>query len=285
VRYGLAVSGGLNIPDPTAVIITSDHHAGHTVGLTPPIVNLDDGGTYRPPEIVRRMWAYWLECWQEVRDATQGHRRIWIANGDLVDYDAKQRSNQYITNNKAQTLRLAVDVMEPGLDIVDSVIVVRGTPAHTGPDGELEETIAADITIAEPYSEERYSWPAVACNISGVLFDVRHHTSIGRLPWTQPNAANKLAYNVRNRYIANGHKPPDYVIRSHVHVSVDSGDNYQTRAMTTPAWQLMTTYGLRLDVDYADIGMIAILIDGGKAECKKWIVKLGAQRNPWRRRL
>ena len=230
------------------------------------------------------MWRYWLECWQEVKEATEGYRRIWVINGDAIDYDAKNRSNQYITNNKAQVLRIATDVLEPGLDVADSVIVVKGTPAHTGKDGELEEAIAQDLTTAKWYSDKAAAWPAVVCRVGGVRVDIAHHCSIGRLPHTLANGANRIAHRVKEKHINAGHKAPHLAIRSHVHQSVDSGDNYMTRAITTPCWQLTTTYGARIDADYPHIGMIAVLINGERYDIKKWIVKLGAI-NPWAKRL
>jgi hypothetical protein len=79
--------------------------------------------------------------------------------------------------------------------------------------------------------------------INGVLIDATHHTSMGGMPWTEQNAANRLAATVMMEYCRRGEKVPDLVFRSHVHRHADSFKAYPTRAVILPAWQLSTGYG------------------------------------------
>ena len=55
---------------------------------------------------------------------------------------------------------------------------------------------------------------------------------------------------------ADRHEPvPRMVVRSHVHRSQDSYENYEAcRAIIMPAWQLRTAYGHRIAARLADIG-------------------------------
>ena len=43
------------------VVATADQHVNSTVGLCPPAVTLDDGGTYRASELQLLQWSYWKE--------------------------------------------------------------------------------------------------------------------------------------------------------------------------------------------------------------------------------
>lgn len=269
-----------------ALILTGDHHANSTVGLCPGSITLDDEGTYTPNKTQRWLWRYWRECWQEAKAFTaQAERRIWIMNGDLVDTNRKDRSSQYITNNKATALKIALDVIAPGLDVVDTAMVIRGTDAHVGQNAWMEENIANDITGVKVITKDDKvsSWYHYRGVLDGLRLDVAHHTSMGTLPWTEKNAANKLAADAVIQYTLAGNKPPDLLVRSHVHKTADSYDNYPTRAVILPAWQSMTNYGTRLNPNrLSDIGMIIFLVENGKIVGeKKMIEKLSQPRNLW----
>ncbi len=70
-------------------------------------------------------------------------------------------------------------------------------------------------------------------------------------------------------YAETGDRPPDIVIRSHLHQYADSGTNYETiRVLATPAWQLITGYVHRLQPgSLADIGgLIFVCYPGGDYE-------------------
>lgn len=256
-----------------AIILTGDHHVNSAVGLCPPSFELDDGGTYDLNKTQRWLWGYWLECWQEMAQFTAGaDRRTWIANGDLVDADHKQRSSQFVTNNKASVLRMAIGVMEPGLSRVDRLYAVRGTEAHVGQNGDMEEALANDIDITV-HNKAAASWYHLRGKLAGLRLDVAHHTSMGSLAWTEKNAANKIAADAIMQYVLADQLAPHLVIRSHVHKHADSYDNYPTRAVVLPAWQSMTSYSYRRNPnELSDIGMVAFLVDGGKIVGEKKIV-------------
>jgi hypothetical protein len=65
---------------------------------------------------------------------------------------------------------------------------------------------------------------------------------------------------------------PDIVVRSHNHRWADSWDNFETRAICMPCWQLSTEYIMRLGKynGLADIGGIVVLCDRGEYEVHKF---------------
>ena len=273
-----------------ALILTGDHHTNSTVGLCPAHVTLDDGGTYTPNKTQRWLWSYWNDCWEEVKSFTQEADRVtWIINGDMVDKDHKGRSYQYITGNSATITNMAIDVLTPGLEVADQVLVIRGTDAHVGKDASMEEAVADDIdTVIRNKETKTASWYHYRGVLGGLRIDISHHTNMGTLPWTSANAANKVAADAFMNYNLLGQKIPGLVVRSHVHKHADSYDNYPVRAVILPAWQSMTSYGARLNPNrISDIGMIIFLIDNGIiVKEKKMIEKLSQTgRNVWTNQL
>ena len=134
--------------------------------------------------------------------------------------------------------------------------------------GCLDEKIGADLSIAV-WDGSRASWWHLPLSVNGTVFDIAHHGSLGRLPWTKANAVSRIAGQTIIHYAETGDKPPDVVVRSHLHQYADSGANYETiRVIATPAWQLITGYVHRLQPgSLADIGgLIFTCYPGGKYE-------------------
>lgn len=238
----------------THVIVTSDHHINSTVGLCTPYMNLDDGGTYRASRTQRALWESWCAMWQEV--GSLPGRKISMLNGDLGELDTKRRSTQIVTANKATIQALVIETLAPMLDVVDSVIVVRGTMAHTGKSQWLEEAIAKDLDNTIP-DKNTQSWYHFRAAVAGIRFDLAHHASMGRLPWTEKNAANKIAARVIYHYLNElGQPTPHIAIRSHNHRYSDSGGNYDVFALCTRAWCTPTEFVYRVggELTIADIG-------------------------------
>jgi hypothetical protein len=245
-----------NSGDATNLICISDLHINSTVALAPPSVNLDDGGTYHSSRGQRWLWECWLDFVEKVK-SLEG-RKVLLINGDLGELDVKRRSNQLVTTNKATIQALVVDTLAPLVDIVDSLIVIRGTMAHTGKSQWLEESIARQYDHAvHDKACDNASFYHFRGEIGGVKIDAAHHVSMGGLPWTAKNAANKLAYLATVAYAVDYKQPaPDYIYRAHNHRYADSGNNFDVKAILLPCWSLITEYGYRIgrELDLADIG-------------------------------
>ena len=248
----------------TSVIFTSDQHINSTVGLSLPAIELDDGWFYRSSRTQSWLWECWQDFWEQAGKLPG--RRVGIFNGDLGELDTKRRSNQLITVNKATILRHVLTVLEPALAVLDAVIIIRGTTAHVGKASWLEEAIANDLDLTiRP--DGMGSWYHFRGSASGVRLDVAHHASMGGLPWTEKDAAGKVAKVIAWRYAVDLKQPlPHVAVRSHNHRYADSGRNYETFAVCLPAWTAITEYGYRLGKEnsIADIGGAWIVCEDGK---------------------
>jgi len=252
----------------TLLAVVSDTHINSTVGLVRPQIQLDDGGTYKASKSQRQLWAWWVDYWS---DLPKADRTIGIFAGDIVEGDTKKRSNQIITRNRSTMLSMAIDTLEPALDVCDSIYIIRGTEAHTGKGGELEELLAQDIDTVVPNGTAAAWW-----YLEHVCEDVRlfmaHHTTGGRLPWTFANAANRNAMEAFYYFTNLGKLPPQILCYSHLHLFANSGrGNYPTQCFHTPGWQLKTGYTNKKPLSLADIGGLFIICKDGDYSWQKKI--------------
>lgn len=255
----------------TTLIFAGDMHINSTVALCPPGVDLDDGGTYHPSPEQRWLWRNWIDFWQ--RAANQPGRRIAVLDGDLVELDTKRRSVQLVSANKATIKRMVLRAIEPVLDAVDNVIIIRGTPAHSGKGAWIEEALAQDLdnVIRGEHSASHYHLRA---SIGGVRLDIAHHAPMGRMPWSRNTGANSLAARLLWYYRIDMHKsPPHLAVRAHNHQSAvgyasAGGDCIEVRYLA--AWTLATEYTYRAGFEnsLADIGGLVVRIKDGRHECE-----------------
>lgn len=260
----------------TTVAIVGDIHSNCTVAIAPPVFNLDDGGTYRASKAQRWIWKQWLAYWREVAMTREraGGRLVVVLNGELGDVNSHD-TTQLISRNPQDILRLAVETLKPALDLLgdeDRVYVTRGTEAHTGPSGHMDETLAHDIGATPPRGQgDIFSHWRLQVKVDGVRFDIAHHPpgGGGRVPWTRPNFANRLAAMAAFEYSERDEKRPHLVVRGHVHRPGDSYDAYSVRVLILPSWQLITSYGHRIGGDPLPVGGAIVVCDRGRYEVRK----------------
>jgi len=239
------------------------------VALCPPVINLDDGGTWRASEPQRWIWRKWRAFWETVNEMRKD-RLIVILNGELAD-DNRHATTQLVTRNPADMMRLSIECLRPMLELnPDAVYVTRGTEAHSGASAWLDEAIAKDIE-AVPSTTDVHSHWQLRLRADGVRLDVAHHPpgGGGRLPWTRANFANRLAIQTWTDAMLAGDKPPDLYIRGHVHAPGDSFETFPTRALILPSWQLTTSYGHRIGGGVLPVGGVIVTCDKGGYQVTK----------------
>jgi hypothetical protein len=253
----------------TYLIAVSDLHLNSCSAVCPPVVNLDDGGTYHASPLQRELYRCWLDFAGKV--ARLEGRKILLLNGDLGELDTKRRSLQLITINKATILRMVIDTLEPFLSVTDQVIVIRGTAAHEGKSAWLEEAVAQDLDNVIPCAEHLASWWHMRRVLEGVRLDIAHHATMSTQWWTGKNAANTLAWRTILNYAAMSQPAPNLVLRSHNHIWADSSDNYPLRVIYLPAWTGATEYTYRIGLENtcADTGGLIVRCESGAYEIEK----------------
>ena len=244
----------------------SDLQTNSTIGICPPVVNLDDGGTYHASRLQKQLWNDHLDFRDRAVSAKGNGELYTIYVGDIHDGD-HHNTSQIITRNPATMQSIAADVIDPIARISDKMFLVRGTEAHVGKSASLEEDIAKDFDFQK--NGNKRSWWQLFAEFRGYTYDIAHHTSMGSTPVGKGNAANKLAVETIFEYANRGRKPPNYVIRAHVHRHADSYENYITRAIILPCWQYRTAFVHRMgSMSLPSIGSVLCEIEDGKSP--KW---------------
>lgn len=267
----------------TTVVLLSDVHANSVVGLSPPVVNLYNGGTYRVNRPQRWVHSQFLEFRDRVGEAQQrnGGRVILALNGELAD-DNKHSKFDLIEMYPDAQMGVAIDALMPMLELIDKsrgdlIYVLRGTAAHSGPGSWMDNAIGRDIgavVAAERVKADGtrttiHSFTSVMLNVDGVRIKGTHHPPLGpgRVPWTANLYAPRLAAFVFMSAVQAKEQPPDVYFSGHYHVPGDSYDVYPTRALPLPSWQLPTEFAYRIGADRPlPVGGVILTCDRGKVE-------------------
>lgn len=253
------------------VVWAGDLQTGNKNALCPPNIQLDNGDGYIMTKTQRALWTAWTDAWENIKNRRRDV--VTIFGGEILDIDAKGRHDEVITRNPESLKRIGVDIIAPALDITKTVIVLRGTEAHTGKSANLDEAMAADITGVDVIKNEEtgtFSHWYLRQNIAGYNFDLAHHVSMGTRPWTEKNAANALAAQLIFNYAEWKEPMPDFALRGHVHRVSDSGLNFPIRAITCPCWTFADVFIHRIGAGdrQPQIGLMVIDLETREPE---WI--------------
>jgi len=243
------------------MIIVSDLHINSTIGLLAPSVRLADG--QHISQSPAQAWS-----WQKYQDflaQPKKGRIVTVFNGEIADKNYHP-TTQIITEDVPSIIDMSLATIEPLVSISDKVIVTRGTEAHAGIGGYIDELIAREIRAERlGGSDHAHMWAEFM--VENVRFDIAHHPRFGGGSYhTSHNTAGKLAADMV-MYCAKYNRPlPDILIRSHNHSFSDSGLNYPVRALVTPPWQLSTHFSHRLGYGgkLMPIGGVHVYVSGGK---------------------
>lgn len=253
------------------ISVISDTHTNSTVGLLDPDgMSLDDGGRRRPNPIQSHLYERFSKYLDTLRGATRKGDKVYgIHLADAVDNIAQAKTTQLISRNEADIVRGGYDTLRPWVDLCrDGVFMIRGTPAHVGQSGYLEEILADRIgTLRWPKDSSTASLPYLEATFGGVFIHAAHHATLGRLPWTRLNSLGNQSYKLVNAYAKKHQPPPTIALRGHCHRTADSHDAYPVRFIIAPCWQMQTEYGNKLSPgELPEIGGIIITIDGGQVD-------------------
>jgi hypothetical protein len=251
------------------LLVISDTHSNSIVGLSKPIITLDDGSSVSA-NTARRWLFHTFEDILEQAEKKRNGDLYGLLNGDIVETDSKNRHRtELISQNKEEARKMAIDVLEPFFAMCKGVWVDRGTEAHTGEQAQYEESIAAnfDNTIKNPETGNYSQWH-LPLELDGVKIDACHHPrggGGGARPMNSQSGVDRIASDTLFFYANKRELPPHLVIRSHLHGYRDSYDAFATRAIITPPMSLLTAYTYRLGINFAeDVGAVLIYCDNGE---------------------
>lgn len=232
----------------TLFVAVADTHINSMMGLCPPYLPLDGGGSYHSSKPQKASWRAWTSFWDDrYRQAKAEKARLWVVfNGDIGDRNTHD-GVYLISRNEADELRYVTNVLEPIAKRADAIFVIRGTEAHEGKGACIAEKAARDIDAIGDEETGTSSWWHLDLEVSGVNFDIQHHPeTTGRRPWTKPAASARAATIIRERALDNGRRAPDIALRAHAHYDMPGPEKYRPFYVQMGPWQLTSTYGYRI---------------------------------------
>ena len=175
---------------------------------------------------------------------------------------------------------MMVDAVEPMRKVCDDIVVTRGTEAHTGGAGWLENRAAQEIGAVPNINDGTRSWYVWEAEIDGVKMASAHHpgTNSG-VPWTKGNEANRRAVRDVYNYIG-GDWFPQLTLWGHFHHDADSHDTHKIRAVYNRAWQVKTSFAHRIGMatQSSEVGGLWVFCKDGRYFIEKRNFKLPRQK-------
>lgn len=248
--------GPRKINDINNIVVVSDIHGGCKLAVCPPDgIALDDGGKYIPSPFQLKLYAMWREFWDEwVPFAVRKERYCIVVNGDAVE-GVHHHATTPISHNIGDQCRVALDLLAPESEKAKGgLYMVRGTEAHVGISAQTEEGMAKNLG-AIPNEDGQYCrwdlWKAIG---DSKLVHFLHHIGTTSSAAYESTAVYK---ELTESYVEAARwrlQPPDIVVRSHRHRSIEikipvgtiNGQTSEASAIVTPAWQGKTPHVWRI---------------------------------------
>jgi hypothetical protein len=254
------------------ILVMSDFHCGHLVGLTPPAWQLNPRNTTTKAnkfaKIQRELWGYVAREVEALRPID-----TLFVNGDLIDGRGKanEGGTEHITTDREEQAAMAVEIIK--IVGAKDVVLTFGTTFHTGADGEDWESIISQRTGARKIGSHEF------VRVGGVTFNLKHHLGSSAVPHGRYTALAREKLWEELWQSRKGFPQADVLIRSHVHYHTFIGGPGWL-AMTTPALQgLGSKYGARRCNGIVDFGFIHFDLDGkGGYSWQSHIVEFQNQR-------
>lgn len=243
------------------ILVMSDTHCGHLVGLTPPQWQAEPTSSASRTKrtkfvtVQKEAWA-----WYKKNVRAGGPYDLVVMNGDAIDGPGfRSGGTELITTDRQEQVEMACSAIKTAMVGSPKLVMTYGTGYHTGDQEDWENDIAKDLNALKIGSHE---W----VDVEGVVFDLRHHIGSSSVPHGRSTALNRAALWA-NLWADQDYTPKSNVlIRSHVHYfSAGMGDTQPELRVTTPALQAMgSKYGARRCEGLVSFGFLIFEVHRGK---------------------
>ena len=230
------------------VVVVSDFHCGHLVGLTPPHYNptyTRGSPEYKLAMNRRRLWKYYADTIEALKPID-----YLIVNGDTVDGKGfKSGATELLTADRVKQTDMAADSINEAEAGV--ILMSHGTPYHVGQSEDWEDEVASKVGA---HDIRGHGW----VDINGVIFDYRHFVSRSIIPHGRfTSLAREVLWGIL--WAEAGKYPRGNIfLRSHVHYHVGCNHGNEWKAFTTPALQGPgSKFGVRIASGIVHFGLMS----------------------------
>ena len=232
------------------VVIASDFHCGHKVGLTHPDFdysrNPDKGSKrYREWYMRRAMWRFFTGEIEALKPID-----VMIVNGDAIDGKGKRSgSTELLTADRTEQVDCAATI----INLVGAPVTVMsyGTPYHTGELEDWEDGVLKGVK-SKTKKIGGHDW----ISVNGLVMSYKHHLGISSIPHGRFTALAKERL-WEEQWARRKEYPLAHVMfRSHVHY-FDFAGTSDWLGIITPALQgYGSKYGTRKMSGTVDFGFV-----------------------------
>jgi hypothetical protein len=213
------------------VVVISDLHCGHRVGLTPPEWQASGGGGAAGHDAAKAcayqaaLWDYYARSLAEIQPID-----VLVVNGDAID-GRNQRCGGVellVTDREEQCSMAAVAIRQAR---AARVLMTYGTPYHTGDEENWEDLVAKEAGAERIEAEGHYE--INGCHIAAKHYIGNTTSPVARLTALSGAQLRQLLWATREQQ-----PRADLIVRSHVHrcmVIMEPGGRWA--ACTTPGLQ------------------------------------------------
>jgi len=249
------------------VLVISDFHSGHVLGLTHPGYDFTTGHKTQTAhyQVRRTIWSWYKERVMKLKPD------IVICNGDCIDGKGdKSGGTELLTLDRDEQCEMAIAALQ-AIPRRPKLFMSYGTGYHTGNNEDWEDIVAREMEAEKIGAED-------TIDVNGLLINYRHHVGRSGIPHGRHTAvAKEKLWNAI--WAERGEYPKaDVIIRSHVHYyNYAGGPNWL--GLTTPALQgYGSKYGARRVTGTVDVGMVHFDIwSKDKWEWKSHILRFPAE--------
>lgn len=212
----------------TILVVQSDPHAGHKLGLMLPGVSWlekDETGSYQQYTPKPTAFQEWLTSIHDrtlelAKNMSKGDEIVLIINGDITH--GNKYPEQLVSTSIANQILIAINNMQPwlALDNLSTFRITVGTAAHNFKENTAEILVADSLAREHRDKNIRVLHHGLA-NIGGALIDYAHHgPHPGSRYWLSGNIARLYARSIIMSEIASGKTPPALIVRGHYHTFI-----------------------------------------------------------------
>lgn len=235
------------------VVLMSDMHCGHKLGLMSPSTQLidHDGNPWTPSltKVQEYLWELYLSRINDILALADGDEIIVIHNGDACQ--GVRYPSRWVSERESDQVKIAAQALAPWLELpnVCTMRIMVGTGAHNYGRGSAEVLLAEQLQALYPKASVKCLFHGLF-TIAGVTIDAAHHGPYpGSRAWLLGNGPRFYLRDLMLREIINGDRPPDLVTRAHHHVYVEERVRIPSKRgpfvswiVNTPSWTGLTDY-------------------------------------------
>jgi len=251
------------------IVVISDLHCGHRVGLTPAgyIHETDDPREQKWAELRKAQWAWYIAKIRTLRPVD-----VLFVMGDCVDGKSEKADGRDVVFDKESD---QIDMAEACIleAKAANISMVFGTRYHVR---DNESSIAR--RLGDKCRLGSHEW----VDVHGVVFDLKHQVGGSSIPHGRATALKRAELWNALWSMAGRQPRGDVLLRGHVHYCEDTGKHYgerEVRAYTCPALQgVGTEFGAERCEGLVDFGLMHFdVTPGGSYASTKHIAVLPEQ--------